>query len=57
MEQRAELHANESPARAATQAEPLRAKKEPIGKPPRPARAPSIIVGLVVAAVAGLSIW
>ena len=57
MEQRAELQVNESPAPAATQVEPLRVKKEPIGKPPRPALAPSIIVGLVVAAVAGLSIW
>src|SRR5262249_62191225 len=57
MEQRAELPLNESPARAATQGEPLQAKKEPIDKRPRPARAPSIIVGLVIAAVAGLSIW
>jgi HlyD family secretion protein len=57
MEQRAELQVNESPARAATRGEPLQAKKEPIDKRPRPARAPSIIVGLVVVAVAGLSIW
>src|ERR1700751_4010273 len=57
MEQRAELPLNESPARAATQGEPLQAKKEPIDKRPRPARTPSIIVGLVIAAVACLSIW
>src|SRR5215469_214220 len=57
MEQRAEPEMNESPARAATQREPLRAKKPPTDARPRPARAPSIIVGLVIAAVAGLSIW
>src|SRR5262249_17180800 len=42
---------------AATQRESLRAKKPPPDTRPRPARAPSIIVGLVIAAVAGLSIW
>ncbi len=52
MEQRAELPLNESPARAATQS-----KAPTDDKRPRPARAPSIIVGLVIAAVAGLSIW
>src|SRR6516225_4397501 len=57
MEQRAEPEVNESPARAVTQREPLRAKKPPTDTRPRPARAPSIIVGLVIAAVAGLSIW
>jgi len=57
MEQRAEPEMNESPARAVTQREPLRAKKPPTDTRPRPARAPSIIVGLVIAAVAGLSIW
>jgi HlyD family secretion protein len=58
MEQRAEPEMNESPARAATQSAPPQAKKAPTDdKRPRPARTPSIIVGLVVAAVAGLSIW
>jgi HlyD family secretion protein len=57
MAQRAELQLNESPASAATQDEPLQAKKEPIDKPLRPARAPSIIVGVVIIAIAGLSIW
>src|SRR6516164_2551556 len=57
MEQRAELPLSESPARAATQREPLPAKKPATDTRPRPARAPSIIVGLVIAAVAGLSIW
>src|SRR6516164_378638 len=56
MEQRAEPEVNESPARAVTQREPLRAKKPATDTRPRPARAPSIIVGLVIAAVAGLSI-
>ena len=57
MEQRAELEMNESPPSAPTRAEPPQAKKQPIDTRPRPARAPSIIVGLVIAAVAGLSIW
>src|SRR5215471_17711875 len=58
MEQRAEPEMNESPARAATQSAPSQAKKAPTDdKRPRPARAPSIIVGVVIAAVAGLSIW
>src|SRR5262249_29335314 len=48
---------NESTASAATQRESLRAKKPPPDTRPRPARAPSIIVGLVIAAVAALSIW
>src|SRR5215831_6078292 len=57
MEQRAELEMNESPPSAATRAEPPPAKKQPIDTPPRPARVPAIIIGLVVAAVAALSIW
>jgi len=57
MEQRAELEMNESPPSAATRAEPPPAKKQPIDTPPRPARVPAIIIGLIVAAVAGLSIW
>src|SRR5438105_3982656 len=47
----------ESMPGAATRREPPEAKKQPIHKPHRPQRTPSIIVGLVVAAVAGLSIW
>ena len=47
----------ESVPGAATRREPPEAKKQPIDKLHRPQRAPSIIVGLVVAAVAGLSIW
>src|SRR5437868_6161986 len=53
----ADLQLNESPPNTAMQGEPLQAKKEPVEKRHRPQRAPSIIVGLVVAAVAGLSIW
>src|SRR5262249_25111771 len=48
---------NESPPSAATRAEPPQAKKPPTDARPRPARTPSVIVGLVIAAVAGLSIW
>jgi HlyD family secretion protein len=48
---------NESTPSAATQRESLPAKKPPTDTRPRPARAASIIVGLVIAAVAGLSIW
>src|SRR5262249_23772224 len=48
---------NESTPSAATQRESLPAKKPATDTQPRPARAPSIIVGLVIAAVAGLSIW
>jgi HlyD family secretion protein len=48
---------NESTPNAATQRESLPAKKPATDTRPRPARAPSIIVGLVIAAVAGLSIW
>src|SRR5438128_6727284 len=48
---------NESSPGAATQRESLPAKKPATDPRPRPARAPSIIVGLVIAAVAGLSIW
>src|SRR5262249_38170436 len=40
-----------------TQREPLHAKKQPKDARPATASTPSIIVGLVVAAVAGLSIW
>src|SRR5215475_7651730 len=57
MEQRAELEMNESPPNAATRGEPVRAKKQPMDTRPRWARAPAIIVGVIVAAVAGLSIW
>jgi HlyD family secretion protein len=57
MEQRAEPEMNESPARAATQRESPLAKKPPTDTRPPPTRTPSIIVGLVIAAVAGLSIW
>src|ERR671934_326464 len=55
MDQRADL-LNESPPTAAIHGEPLQAKKEPVDKR-HAQRAPSIIVGLVVATVAGLSIW
>src|SRR6516162_8933010 len=48
---------NESTPSAAAQRESLPAKKPATDTRPRPARAPSIIVGLVIAAVAGLSIW
>src|SRR6516165_3694555 len=48
---------NESTPSAATQRESLPAEKPATDTRPRPARAPSIIVGLVIAAVAGLSIW
>src|SRR6516162_2106893 len=48
---------NESTPSAATQRESLPAKKPATDTRPRPARAPSIIVGLVIAAVAALSIW
>ena len=41
---------------AAKPREPLQAKRQPVDKPPRPTRAPSIIVGLIVAAVAGFVI-
>ena len=47
----------ESAPEAATRRELPEAKNQPIEKRHRPERAPSIIVGLVVAAVAGLSIW
>jgi HlyD family secretion protein len=42
---------------AATRREPPGAKEQPIEKQHRSERAPAIIVGLVIAAVAGLSIW
>src|SRR4029077_5162258 len=48
---------NESTPNAATQRESPPAKKTPTDTRPRPARAPSIIVGLVMVAMAGLSIW
>src|SRR5262245_6179370 len=48
---------DETTSSAATQGEPARAKKQPVKTRPRPARSPAIIVGLIVAAVAGLSIW
>src|ERR1700760_1970725 len=47
----------ESVQGAATRREPPEAKKQPMEKQHRPERAPAIIVGLVIAAVAGLSIW
>jgi HlyD family secretion protein len=40
-----------------TQRESLQAKKPQADARPRPARAPSIIVGVVIFAIAGLSIW
>src|SRR2546425_8951239 len=48
---------NESAPSDATPRAPLPAKKLATDTRPRPARAPSIIVALVIAAVAGLSIW
>ena len=47
----------ESVPGAATRRELPEAKKQPMEKQHRPERAPAIIVGLVIAAVAGLSIW
>jgi HlyD family secretion protein len=57
MEQRADVQVNESPERPASQSELLQARKEPSYEPPRLARAPSIMVGVVIVAIAGLSIW
>jgi HlyD family secretion protein len=51
------LQLNEASPSAETRHEPAQAKKQPVDKPPQPARTPSIIVGVIVAAVAGLSIW
>ena len=48
---------NESAPRDATPRAPLQAKKQPKDARPATARTPSIIVGLVVAGVVGLSIW
>src|SRR6266536_2103870 len=48
-----EMQTSESQARAAQQS----SKKEPKRGAPPSARMPSIIVGLIVAAVAGLSVW
>src|SRR5262249_48832739 len=48
---------NKSAPSDATRREPLHAKKQPKDARLPPARTPSIIVGLVVTAVAGLSIW
>src|SRR6266516_7727358 len=48
---------NESAPSDATPREPLQVKKQPKDTRPPTARIPSIIVGLVVAAVASLSIW
>ena len=48
---------NKSAPSDATPRAPLHAKKQPQDTRPLTARTPSIIVGLVVAAVAGLSIW
>jgi HlyD family secretion protein len=47
----------ESAPGAATRRELPEAKQQPVEKRPRPQRAPSIIVALIIAAVAGLSIW
>src|SRR6476469_226527 len=47
----------ESVPGAASRRELPEAKKQPMEKQHRPERAPAIIVGLVIAAVAGLSIW
>jgi HlyD family secretion protein len=48
---------DDSTASVAKPREPLQAKKQPVDKRPQSTRAPSIIVGLIVAAVASLSIW
>jgi HlyD family secretion protein len=49
---------NETTPITTAQHEPPPAKtKQPPGERPRPARAPSIIVGVVIVAIAGLSIW
>src|SRR5262245_46683700 len=48
---------NESAPSDATPREPLQMKKQPKETRPATASTPSIIVGLVVAAVVGLSIW
>src|SRR5262249_43279666 len=42
---------------APTRREPREAKNQPVETWHRPQRAPSIIVALIIAAVAGLSIW
>jgi HlyD family secretion protein len=57
MEQRVGLEMNESPPTTTTQREPPQAKKQQVDARPRPARAPSIILGVMVLAIAGLSIW
>lgn len=49
--------ATESAPAAATRRELPEAKQQAMEKQPRPQRAPSIIVALIIAAVAGLSIW
>jgi len=48
---------NDATPSVAKPREQLPAKKQPVDKQPRPDRAPSIIVGCVVLAIAGLSIW
>src|SRR5439155_10652627 len=53
----AEPTMNEATPSVAKPREQLPAKKQPVDKQPRPDRAPSIIVGCVVLAIAGLSIW
>src|SRR5215471_8139542 len=57
IQQRGRTEMDETTSSAATQGEPVRAKKQPMDTRPRWARAPAIIVGVIVAAVAGLSIW
>jgi HlyD family secretion protein len=42
---------------AQTEAEPEQPAEAPKGKAPAPTRVPAIIVGVVIAAVAGLSVW
>jgi HlyD family secretion protein len=48
---------NETTPTATTQRELTQAKKPPMDKRAQPARAPSIIVGVVVFAIAAVSIW
>src|SRR5262249_26960235 len=55
---RAGLEMNETTPTTTAQHEPLPAKKkQPVDARPRASRAPSIIVGVVIVAIAGLSIW
>ena len=47
------MQAPDAPAETVT----LNPEKAPAARPPAPTRIPSIIVGLIVAVIAGLSIW